>query len=810
MPYVRIGQRKVLNRRKRSRSAPAVLITPAKRAKRKQWTESQMKAAIEAVRSGESGINRAAVDHGIPSTTLKNRISGRVKKDSTGPDRYLTDSEEKELSTFLKSCASLGYGKTRRDVMNIAETYAKRKRLLRKDKISQGWWREFIKRQGDLSLRRGDNTAHVRMDAINSDTIMHYFDLLESTLKENGLMNSPSQIYNVDESGMPLDPKAPSIIAKTGTKKVRYRATGKKGQITIVTCASASGQIMPPTIIFEAKQLNHAWTSGELPGTTYGCSDKGWITKELFESWLSEHFLKHAVSARPLLLLLDGHSTHNQPDVIRYAMEKKIIILCLPPHTTHEAQPLDCGVFSPLKAQWKNVAHHFLQSNPGKVITKFNFNTLFAKAWINAVTPVNAIAGFKTCGIYPFNPSAITVQESESSSSKSGENSVCGNTEFCTTVSDDIEDNAVEVALTPASFSAEQEALFATRYEEGYDVYTDKDYITWIKLNHPELNINLLVENSSTSINPVTSNNLPGPSEQPTSSNTVTASTDPITPGDDLNTNCPVSGDQPTSVSFVPSITSQVSPCHNSSSNETTPTNVVDTSVSVILGSGSDPSTSPLSDLLVCPALTTPSTSKRPPSYARLLTSHESLALLEEKENKKKTEVMEKEKRKKERAEKKKEREEEMRRKKEEKAKKAEEKANKAKEKAKKTETITRKTKASGKKNSSMMQPTAELCPLVYVEPSSEITTSSHSDQAGPSNEITTSSSSDRHDDSINVNICCMCFVHYEDDVLEGLGADWISCKCGRWLHEDCVEDVIKDNDDDERYCSFCIDKFTI
>ena len=111
-----------------------------------------------------------------------------------------------------------------------------------------------------------------------------------------------------------------------------------------------------------------------------------------------------------------------------------------------------------------------------------------------------------------------------------------------------------------------------------------------------------------------------------------------------MNTNCPVSGDQPTSVSFVPSVTSQVSPCHNSSSNETTPTNVVDTSVSVILGSGSDPSTSPLSDLLVCPALTTPSTSKRPPSYARLLTSHESLALLEEKENKKKTEVMEKEK----------------------------------------------------------------------------------------------------------------------------------------------------------------------
>jgi len=36
-----------------------------------------------------------------------------------------------------------------------------------------------------------------------------------------------------------------------------------------------------------------------------------------------------------------------------------------------------------------------------------------------------------------------------------------------------------------------------------------------------------------------------------------------------------------------------------------------------------------------------------------------------------------------------------------------------------------------------------------------------------------------------------MCFVSYEDDVLEGAGTEWIFCKCSRWLHEDCVEDVV-------------------
>jgi len=73
--------------------------------------------------------------------------------------------------------------------------------------------------------------------------------------------------------------------------------------------------------------------------SSYGLSDKGWITTELFLGWLTEHFLEHAVSARPLLLLLDGHSTHYSYELIQTAREKGVIVL--PPHTTHQAQPLD-------------------------------------------------------------------------------------------------------------------------------------------------------------------------------------------------------------------------------------------------------------------------------------------------------------------------------------------------------------------------------------------------------------------------------------------------------------------------------------
>jgi len=269
-----------------------------------------MEAAMDAVQHG-SGINEAARSHGVPSSTLKNRISGRVQHGTKpGPRSYLNNFEEQELGAFFKECSSVGYGKTRKDVMRIAQSVAEEKGVLRRSRITHGWWKRFLQRQG------GDSTSHSRMDALNEDTLKHYFCLLKEVLDEFKLDTCPAQIYNVDESGIPFDYKTPNIVCKRGTKKVRYRQGGKKGQVTVVACANAIGQAILPMIIFDAKKLNHAWTKNEVPGSRYGLSDNGWINSDLFEGWLVEHFIRFAVPGRPLLLMLDGHSTHYKPFVM--------------------------------------------------------------------------------------------------------------------------------------------------------------------------------------------------------------------------------------------------------------------------------------------------------------------------------------------------------------------------------------------------------------------------------------------------------------------------------------------------------------
>ena len=58
------------------------------------------------------------------------------------------------------------------------------KGLLRGAQISDGWWRRFLQGHPDLSLRSGDSTGYVRMNAMNEENLKNYFDLLDTVLEE--------------------------------------------------------------------------------------------------------------------------------------------------------------------------------------------------------------------------------------------------------------------------------------------------------------------------------------------------------------------------------------------------------------------------------------------------------------------------------------------------------------------------------------------------------------------------------------------------------------------------------------------------
>ena len=84
----------------------------------------------------------------------------------------------------------------------------------------------------------------------------------------------------------------------------------------------------------------------------------GWTDQELGSAWLQNDFdraTRDKAAGRYCLLILDGHNSHCTFAFCKYAAEQKIIMICLPSHTTHALQPCDVGAFGPLAQSWKRV-----------------------------------------------------------------------------------------------------------------------------------------------------------------------------------------------------------------------------------------------------------------------------------------------------------------------------------------------------------------------------------------------------------------------------------------------------------------------
>ena len=63
-------------------------------------------------------------------------------------------------------------------MLYIVESATREREHFRADHVSCGWWHRFKERLGYLSLRQGDSMAHVRMEAMNQETMDQYFSLL--------------------------------------------------------------------------------------------------------------------------------------------------------------------------------------------------------------------------------------------------------------------------------------------------------------------------------------------------------------------------------------------------------------------------------------------------------------------------------------------------------------------------------------------------------------------------------------------------------------------------------------------------------
>ena len=86
-------------------------------------------------------------------------------------------------------------------------------------------------------------------------------------------------------------------------------------------------------IVYPRKRVRPEFLDKAPVGTISAGSKTGWINAELFERWF-DHFVESVrpdSRPQPVLLVLDGHSSHTQNlNVINKARASNVIILSLP------------------------------------------------------------------------------------------------------------------------------------------------------------------------------------------------------------------------------------------------------------------------------------------------------------------------------------------------------------------------------------------------------------------------------------------------------------------------------------------------
>lgn len=381
------------------------------------WSSEQMRAALEAIHNGRS-IREVSRSFGIARSTLQDRLkhNNNASEPSMGRHPVFSKEDEKLLAAQVIKLSKLFYGISPAEIKRCAFAYARQNGI--KNPFSQesqsagkAWLRGFLTRNQNISLRKPEATSINRVTAFNRDEVSRFYRNLTTVMDKYQF--SPTRIYNADETGITTVQKPVKIYAEKGQRRVGFITSAERGKTTTIMCAiSASGIYVPPLFIYARKRMNAQLKRNGPPGALYCCTDNGWINENVFVQWL-DHFKKFVKSTKedPVLLLLDNHSTHCTLEAYTFCKENGIIIVTIPPHTSHRLQPLDVSFYFALKTAYNTECSSYLKSHVGERITTNEIAEIFNNAYGRVATPEKAIKGFKETGIFPLNADLFTEED---------------------------------------------------------------------------------------------------------------------------------------------------------------------------------------------------------------------------------------------------------------------------------------------------------------------------------------------------------------------------------------------------------------
>jgi len=333
-----------------------------------------------------------------------------------------------------------------------------------KHSLGINWIQKFLLRYPHLDSKWSQSIEHDRLRFNCYESIEGWFRFFKGVLERYNL--SIMDIYNMDEKGF-----AQGLLGTLrvvcdkrlkGTDKPLHKHCGTREWVSVIECICADGTAISPHLIFAGKEHPTAWLDClidcGLRGASTSATDTGWTNNEIGLLWLQESFEPQTRQRRHgeyRCILLDEHGSHVTREAIQFCINNKIIMICLPSHSTHMLQPLDVGIFEPMATYYKGELEAMISGQFGLTIDKFKFIKIFCKARLKTMSESNILSSWKATGLFPDCPDEVLrkVNQRRPSTPKEGAVTI-------------IAFNGKAMSITMSPEKAEELNACVARYEE--------------------------------------------------------------------------------------------------------------------------------------------------------------------------------------------------------------------------------------------------------------------------------------------------------------------------------------------------------
>lgn len=377
------------------------------------YDDGALANAVEAVRTGRLSLRQAQEEFGVKKDRISRTLRGKHMK-KYGGQTILTAEEETILVDRLALLAEWGQPLSLFDVRIFVKSYLDHKgRNVAKFSNNcpgKDWADGFLTRhKAALSVRFAQNIKRARAQ-VGPDEVKEYFAELAKSVE--GV--PPENIVNYDETNLTDNPTAKKKIFRRGTRHPDRIMNTTKSSISLMFAGTASGELLPPYVVYKADNLWTTWTEGGPPGTRYNRTKSGWFDSRTFADWFETivvPFLRERQGRK--LLIGDNLASHLTPHVVQRCSEMDIRFVFLPKNSTHLCQPLDVSFFRPMKMAWSNILEEYKAKNrAGSTVAKDKFPGLLRKLKDKLAPNAsrNLQSGFRKCGIHPLAPNEVLSQ----------------------------------------------------------------------------------------------------------------------------------------------------------------------------------------------------------------------------------------------------------------------------------------------------------------------------------------------------------------------------------------------------------------